>query len=57
MREVRIDRLVKLQLKYCEACGTLALRPEGAGVYCAQCQCRMDIQAARGRKRTPGRQV
>jgi len=33
---------VELELKYCERCGGLWLRPRGsAGVYCRQCHCIM----------------
>lgn len=56
MREVHIDRLVKLHLKYCEACGTLVLRPAGEGVYCEVCRERMARQAW-AQERIPGRRV
>lgn len=42
--------LVRIELKYCEACGGLWLRREGAGeVYCERCRERMgEIAFARG---------
>lgn len=33
------DDLIRMELKYCEHCGSLWLRPSGAEtVYCASCQ-------------------
>ncbi len=35
-------REVQVELKYCERCGGLWLRPQGAdGVYCSGCQARL----------------
>jgi Zn-finger nucleic acid-binding protein len=34
---------IKVELKYCERCGGLWLRPRGAdGVYCASCRLRLE---------------
>ncbi|MGA2424691.1 MAG: hypothetical protein ABSG07_11855 [Terriglobales bacterium] len=33
---------IRVELKYCERCGGLWLRPQGAeGVYCAKCRVRL----------------
>lgn len=38
INEADNDREAKVELKYCERCGGLWLRPGGAdGVYCASC--------------------
>lgn len=52
---------IQVELKYCERCGGLWLRPQGAeGVYCSPCQLRLDarptFEAAptrKGRRRRP----
>jgi uncharacterized Zn finger protein (UPF0148 family) len=37
------DHSIQVDLKYCERCGGLWLRPQGnAGVYCASCQLRLE---------------
>src|SRR5271169_2384066 len=36
------DHQIQVELKYCERCGGLWLRPQGAGgVYCATCRARL----------------
>jgi Zn-finger nucleic acid-binding protein len=44
-----IDRMegseIRVELKYCERCGGLWLRPRGAdGVYCAGCRARLEAR-------------
>lgn len=42
MEQAVEEEAVKLELKYCEVCGGLWLRPSGAGsVYCRVCAKRM----------------
>ena len=37
------DQEIQVELKYCERCGVLWLRPEGAdGVYCPGCRARLE---------------
>lgn len=39
---------VGVELKYCEHCGSLWVREQGAGVYCASCQNKVaDLPAAK----------
>jgi uncharacterized Zn finger protein (UPF0148 family) len=56
---------IQVELKYCERCGGLWLRPQGAeGVYCASCRVRIAAmpepgetvprKARQRRKRVPG---
>ena len=34
---------IRLELKYCESCGALQLRPMGSGLlYCAKCEARLN---------------
>jgi len=52
-------RDMQVELKYCERCGGLWLRPQGTGgVYCSSCQLRLDARptfeaapARKGRRR------
>jgi hypothetical protein len=51
---------VQLELKYCERCGGLGLRPQGSeGAYCGSCQRTLDarptfeIAPTRKRRRRP----
>ena len=34
----RENKLVRVELKYCEHCGGLWVRESGAGVYCDKCE-------------------
>ena len=56
---------IQVELKYCERCGGLWLRPQGAdGVYCASCRMRLAVMPEPGetaprkarhrKKRAPG---
>ena len=42
------EKTIRMELKYCEACGALRLRPEGdASVYCPRCQAMLERPAER----------
>jgi ribosomal protein L37AE/L43A len=53
-RESGTDQPKRLELKYCEHCGSLWVRERGAGVvYCDQCQPKVhDLPVAVSKKRS-----
>jgi len=48
------DQGIQLDLKYCERCGGLWLRPQGTnGVYCASCSEHLAAMPTRGEAPSP----
>ena len=54
--EVGTMKYLELELKYCERCGTLRLRPSGSSrIYCASCEREMEnVRRAAPRNQPPG---
>ena len=54
-RKGKRDNEVGVELKYCEHCGSLWVREQGAGVYCKNCEAHVaDLpKPARKRRRPP----
>ena|ERR1700761_2508682 len=57
--EVGTMKYLELELKYCERCGTLRLRPTGSSrIYCASCEREMEkVRKAAHRNQAPGAQA